>query len=128
MVQRKATSSVSIETYRKPFELQSTVLESAADAEALAGALNARALRLAAATATPQGTAEAVRPSRGPRACPACTTMCTFKRVVLPPSKARAPLVTDFVVDGRLACDLLDAAQAERHRGLRFSRRPPRTS
>ena len=58
MVQRKATGSVSIETYREPFELQSTVLESAEDAEALAVALNARAVRLAAPT-SPQGTAEA---------------------------------------------------------------------
>ena len=49
VVQRKAPGSVSIETYREPFELQSTVLESSEDAEALAVALNARALRLTAA-------------------------------------------------------------------------------
>ena len=48
MVHRSASCS-SFEPYREPFTWQSTVLETKADAEALAEALNARAERLAAA-------------------------------------------------------------------------------
>ena len=48
MVHRSASCS-SFEPYREPLTWQSTVLETKADAEALAEALNARAVRLAAA-------------------------------------------------------------------------------
>ena len=58
MVHRTASCS-SFEPYREPYTWQSTVLETKDDAEALAGALNARAARLVALE-VPAGAPEAV--------------------------------------------------------------------
>ena len=58
LVLRRPMGWSGTEAYRQPFELQTLVLDSLADAQALAEALNGRAVRLAASEAN-RGTAEA---------------------------------------------------------------------